>query len=415
MTIPPLPPRKVKKRKPSYSLTSRTQSIWALLRQQLDVPLAEAIHGYQGPWARKLLKGFRLSDIGRRTPEWHIDHAKWVKAKHSSNQIVWDDLIAPASRSTPKKELKLSDADQILENIRTWDENLRFVIHSSDVPLPDNISVNDYLQFCATLDSIRSLLDILHIYRPKKGRDPFHLHEGERPRLPDDVTRRHHDGYCELCWRLSMRTAAIGDPNIPDIKARRLSDRFCSEHNPSDPSSRYRADQYYKRAFNQELMAIKRRQVHSAFVVRFTPPRSADVQEIRKTAYDLVHARLRPLTQLEIPSLQESVWQLYQQGMRQADIARQIGTSRQSVFRAIRRIHGLLRMREQEQMLDPLSGESWEKSRDSLFVQSVVTFHQEGYTAAQIAHITGRFTHTVQSVLRWLAETSTSKMSNAAS
>jgi predicted transcriptional regulator len=380
--------------------------MWSQVRRHLDVPLAEAIHGYQGSWASKLLTGFCLSAVGRRPPKWRIDNAAWVKARREGNLIDWVSLMAPTSRSTPKNRQKVSDADQVLDNVRAWDENLRFVIHSSDAPLPGNVSVSAHLRFCATLDTIRSLLDALHAFRPQIGRDPLKAHEGARPRLPDAVIRRQHDGYCELCWRHTMRTTGMADRDVPDIKARRLSDRFCSEHNPSDPSSRYRADQRYKQAFQRELMALQHNTAKSVFEVQFHPPRTADAQEIRKTAYDLVHARLRPLTRLEKPSLRESVWLLHQKGMRQADIARQIGTTRQSVSRAIRNTEKLLKTRQQEQMLNPSSGESWVKSEDSLFVQSVAAFHQDGYTAAQIARITGRFRHTVLAVLRWLAATS---------
>lgn len=210
-----------------------------------------------------------------------------------------------------------------------------------------------------------------------------------------------------------MRTTVMAGMNVPDIKARRLSNRFCYEHNPSDSSSRYRADQRYKEVFQRELMALQHGVVKSAFDVQFHPPHSACVQEIRKAAYDLVHARLRPLTQLEKPSLRESVWLLHQQGVRQVDIVWQLGTTRQSVSRAIRNTEKLLKTRQQEQMLNSSSGESWVKSEDSLFVQSVAAFHQDGHTAAQIARITGRFTHTVLSVLRWLATTPSSAMSDA--
>ena len=210
-----------------------------------------------------------------------------------------------------------------------------------------------------------------------------------------------------------MRTVGMADCDVPNIKARRLSHRFCSEHNPSDPSSRYRNDLRYKQVFQRELMALQRKAAQSLFEVRFHPPRSADSEEIRKTAYDLAHARLHPLTRLEKPSLRESVWLFHLQGLRQADIARQLGIKRQSVSRAIRNTKKLLKTRQQEQTLNPASGESWEKSEVSLFVQSVATFHQDGYTAAKIAHITGRFRHTVQSVLRWLATRSPSAISNA--
>lgn len=399
-------PHEGRGRKESYSLTSRSPSLWALLRRHLKVPLAEAIHSYQGPWAHKLLTGFCLSAVGRYPPKWRIDHVAWGASRRQGDPIAWDGLVVPVSRPISESRQKISDADQVLDNISAWDENLRFVIRSSDAPLPNNVSINAHLQFCATLDTIRSLLGALHDYRPQIGRDPLNAHEGARPRLPDAATRRQSGGYCELCWRHTMRAAAMSGQNVPGIKARQLSDRFCSEHNPSDSLSRYRADQRYKEAFQRELMVLQGRGGKSAFDVQFELPRTADVQEIRKAAYDQVHARLRPLSRLENPSLRESAWLLYQQGMRQVEVARQLGTSRQSVFRAIKSTEKLLRTRQQEEMLNSSSGESWEKSENSLFVQSVASFYQDGYTVGQIARITGRFRHTVLTVLRWLETTS---------
>lgn len=314
--------------------------------------------------------------------------------------------MVPASPATHGDRGGISEADKVLDNVRAWDENLRFVIHSSDVPLPGYVSTIERRQFYSTLDTIRSLLNELQAFRPQKGRDPLRMHEGARPRLPDAATRRQNGSYCELCWRFTMRAALMSRQHTPDFKARRLSARFCSEHNPSDPSSRYRADQRYKEAFSRELTALQSRTIESAFEVHFHLPRSADTQEIRKTAYDLVHARLRPLTQLEKPSLRESVWLLRQQGMRQADIARQLNTSRQSVSRAMKSIEMLLNTRQREQMLNPSSEESWIKSKDSSLVQSVAAFHKLGFTASQIAQKTCQFKHTILAILRWLESTS---------
>lgn len=415
ITIPLPSPLKGRGRKRPYSLTSRSPSLWAQLRKHLDFPLAEAIRSYEGPWARKLLMGFRLSTIGQTPPIWGIDQEALTAARHAGGPINWGGLIVPASLATPEIRQNISGADRVLDNVRAWDENLRFVIHSSEAPLPVNVSANEYLQFCSTLDTIRSLLKDLQAFRPQRGPDPLKLHEGTRPRLLDTVTRRQNGSFCELCWRLTMRATVMSGKNVPDIQARRLSDRFCSEHNPSDPSSRYRADQRYKEAFQRELTALQLGTIESAFEVQFRLPRSAEMQEIRKTAYDLVHARLRPLTQLGQPSLRESVWLLHQQGMRQADIARQLKTTRQSVFRAMKSIELLVKTRLREQMLNPSSEENWVKSKDSPLVQSVSTFHKSGYTPAQIARKTSQFKHTILAILRWLESSSYLAKSDAES
>lgn len=174
LTIPLPPPRESRGRKLSYSLTSRSPSIWSQLRRHLDIPLAEAIHSYRGPWASKLLTGFCLSAVGRRPPKWRIDSAAWIKARHAGDPPDWGALIGPTSRAT-SRDRRSSDADQLLDNVKAWDENLRFVIHSSAAPLPSDVSVNEYLQFCATLDTIRSLLDALHVFGRRKDATRWRL------------------------------------------------------------------------------------------------------------------------------------------------------------------------------------------------------------------------------------------------
>lgn len=381
----------------SHSLTSRRYAIWSLLRRHLDAPLMEVIRRYPGPWAKKLLTGFRLSTIGRRRPKWRIDTEAWVEVKHTAPRINWTRLLIPAT--PPKDDRHICDADRMLKNVSDWDQNLRFTIHSATYSWKKAVSSDE---FCATLESIRHLIGVLQYFRPRIGKDPLNEHGGN---LPDAVTSSYqYETYCELCWRYTMKTAGMASKNTPKTKARRLNNRFCSNHDPSDPTSRYRADLRYREIFQRELQVLLYKNRESGFELQIHPPASADTQERRKAAYELVHARLRPLTRPEQPGLRESVWRLHEQGMRQADIARHLGVKRQSVCRALKSTKTLLARLHDEQERNSTISESSDNSEDSALASIVAFLHERGSTAADIASVTGKPKFMIQSLLWRLAK-----------
>lgn len=126
------------------------------------------------------------------------------------------------------------------------------------------------------------------------------------------VDHRHYP-YCELCWRLSQ--AAVRDVEHPEKTS--ASQRFCEEHNPSVPGTKYRTDLRFKDRFDQEL--LKLRTSRSTFNHSYT--------EIREIAYINSHRRKN--------SLRIAILELYQTGASQSEIAKQLGISRQAVSKSL--------------------------------------------------------------------------------
>lgn len=372
----------VKDLTPSHTLTSRRYSVWGALRQRLDRAFSRAVASFSGHWDPGLLDGFKPSQAWRLPATHVIDEL--AKCPEARRQV-----ITIRAKATDRAEV-----DARLDAMECWEECLRFAVRSASEP--GNHRLAELKTFTATLGTMRALLRDLRTLRPRDGLMPSH------GRVADRVTRPDESAYCELCWRETMRTKALKSAGAT-LSKHRLSNRFCEVHDPSSPGSRYRVDLRYKKAFQRELLALYG-WAESAYNFRFSPPRSADEAEIRKTAYDLVHSGLRPITGQSMggASLKERVWRLNRMGLRQADIARDLGVSRQAVSKALKDLEALLRARENDAELCystgealPVSGEEGQAVR-----YEVVRMLKEGHTVAQIAHRTGRFRHTIDTIIR---------------
>jgi transposase len=216
--------------------------------------------------------------------------------------------------------------------------------------------------------------------------------------------------YCDLCWRYTVRYAAL---TLAGFKIRsapaNLSPHYCEYHlpieNPPEHNC-YRSDNRYREAFHEELSALVGRQ-RSKYVFRLQPPRNADIQEVRKAAYDTVHCGVRPLRSIHgsDESLAERVWRLYLAGSAQADIARRLSVHRQAVSRTLKRLKGIAAKQAIDAEIDPSTGEMFSLHSDatrSLF-DTVRACRAEGASTAEIAQSIGRFKQTVKSVQRWLS------------
>lgn len=88
----------------------------------------------------------------------------------------------------------------------------------------------------------------------------------------------------------------------PDAGIRRLSNRYCAEHNPSDQRSRYWTDRQYKKAFERELALL------------LIAP-SLDMGQVRRRAYERVYIRKPQLKRS--PERQRAIKELLAQGLTQ--------------------------------------------------------------------------------------------------
>ena len=137
---------------------------------------------------------------------------------------------------------------------------------------------------------------------------------------------------------------------------------------------------------------------YSGFAFRFPLPNGADTQELRKTAYDQVHSRLRPATTSLTAKLglREKIWILHEEGLHQAEIARRLGVSRQAVSKAWKSLRELVLKRQAEVYIDPGTGEP---SIKPSVLAELKTLHAQGVPISEIARHTRLFKRTVQALV----------------
>lgn len=229
------------------------------------------------------------------------------------------------------------------------------------------------------------LLSVLGALRPGRS-----LHFGNW--LSDDRTRPQGASYCELCWRATMRWRSLMEIEgparyLPEARWRKLSSRYCEVHNPSEPKSRYRRDLPYKKAFHHEIEALRGFKP-SEYLFRLPLPNGADIQELRKTAYDQVHSKLHAVTisPAGAPGLREKVWALHRDGLHQAEIARRLGVSRQAVSKAWKGLDDLVRRRMAKAYIDPVTGEP---AVSTVVFAELKSLHAQGVPISEIARQLG--------------------------
>lgn len=300
---------------PSHTLTSRRYSIWTALKRCVDEPFATVIASCSLDWDRQLLLGFAPSSA------WRIP-SRPVLERMAQHPEVAHGVLQLSTRR-PKSRVA-----QIVAAIECWAECLRLVIRDATQDQFGDAAT----MFSATVDSVLSL------FRRLSRRRPYWHLEPDFGRVSDKIVRPDDGTFCELCWRPSMRTEALKSRSN-NFNGRRLSPRYCSHHNPSDSRSKYRTDLRYRAAFSREVEALFRFE-SSAYLLRIQP-RSFDEEDVRKAAYALVHSRLRPLGARR-PGLRERVFSLHARGLRQAEIACELGVSRQAVSKALKNLRTAL-------------------------------------------------------------------------
>ncbi|WP_243040106.1 helix-turn-helix domain-containing protein [Dyella sedimenti] len=392
---------------PSHSLTSRRYSIRGLFRRHLDEPFGRILKLISSwPDLRRLLPDL-FSDV---LVEGTINHPWIPLGKRPVKSFIAPDLselgspvrpvgVLPDGRSVLKEATRpnwIAEVDWRIARLAVWNENVRQVIRGIDKKTRAGEVTNSVSRrIVGSLDTMRSILDFVRRRRPLRGLD---IDFGA---VADEKQRRPSEAFCELCWRVSARTKALKELGWPwPVPARvaRISDRFCAEHNPSDPGSRYRADLYYKKAFQRELASMTS-MVESELWLRFPAPRGADEQETRKTAYDTVHSGLVRIrsTKSQHSSLKERIFALWKKGLSQAVIARELGVSRQAVSKALKSLRLVVEARGRETHVSPTTGEP--RVKDTT-LELIFSLHRKGKGVAEIAGEVGHLKHTVRTSLK---------------
>ena len=358
----------------SHSITSRRFSVWSVVKRHVDKPFSKAIAPLRRhSWGELVCK--------------FVPSLAWQPPSSDVLQLATTFPVASLPRINGPSE-HTSRAESVVSALNQWDECIRLAGRRARV-------TKGLSHLTPTLDAMRLLLAAVAKLRPKVERDVYGISVRDSLTRPDQYT------FCELCWRESLRSTALRD-GANRIRSRHLTNRFCKYHDPRDPRSRYRADLRYRQSFRQELDSLSSFGA-SAFSFAFQPPRGADLQELRKTAYDRVHARLRALGS-ELPGHREVVADHLRSGLSQSEISRRLGISRQAVSKAKKSLERMITARQLDAELSPRTGESLSLSGPDReqFIAQIARLLAKGMSPAQIAREMNRFRHSIDFVLEHL-------------
>lgn len=250
---------------PSYTTGSRRYSIWSLVRKVLDEPFRRALAEHQ------------------------IDHLI------SSPLSIWLRMgLAPNERGVRMSRLSL--ARSTLQRL-----------HSGRA------------EAFALIEVAYEIGLFVHLKRPEKSVGP----SAEKATKPINFSRAQSPDYpfCELCWRNTMRAYALDTGAELAVFA---SARFCEDHNPKDPSSRYRSDHRNRTKFRSAIDDFWKSWRTTSLGVSRVPSES----EARYAAYWQVRRGESQRVQ--------KMRQMAEMGLSGAEIARHFGVSRQAVSKALK-------------------------------------------------------------------------------
>lgn len=349
----------------------------------MDDAFLESLGRFEGEWNQELIENCRLSEMGKYAPpilaipngnegsayaealgtlgiEWSQKLLETCRHPHLQPDLtrrLFNDgwHFKAVSKRSEKPETTLP-IDWQLSNIDSWDNNFKCALRN----LYDR--TDDTSEMCGTLEMARELIRLLRRFRP--ARTSTHP---DFETLQDARTRSQGEFYCELCWRLTNRSERLRELTWSiasheqlareRIRAGRLSNRYCTMHAPG--TARYHADHRYKAAFQHHLTVLIG-SGRSDFAVNFQPPDAADMQELRKTAYDQVHSGLHAIASSSGTSmgLREKIWLMQDEGLSQAEMAKRLGISRQAISKAKKSLEALLDAHHAGRYLNPITGEA---------------------------------------------------------
>jgi hypothetical protein len=342
----------------SHNVTTR--NLWNLVRQHLDAPLQAVICLERGEMAQQLLLDLKLSIIGHTKPKYCFNADQWAAQKKvDPSRAITPDLVYLAKYEAKLGKSTDIDVITIFYNMELWYQNIRFAIHCS---MNDSLKNSKAHVIQTTLDTVINLIKVLNAFKPDKV-----LYKTENKNLglqSYNKTHRNDTQYCELCWRLTMKSMDYVIATETQTEHQfRLNDQYCEYHDP-DPTnlvSQYKTDLPYREVFQYELGAkLKREPSKFSFHFPLDDFSSGYEKDARKAIYDLVHAKLRPMrgkNKMTI-GLKEQVFMLKtHQKLDFDEIATELKTSKHSVKRAWRELEHLFELRQYERYVSDYTGE----------------------------------------------------------
>lgn len=257
---------------PSYTMASRRYSVWSKVREYLDAPVAQALNVLgqpellDGPFSRWLEMGLERGERERL----------WLLSRQHREMV---------HKALPKQH-------------------------------PQNPCLKAFLETLYEIGvfvSLRRASKSVGV-KPEKAAEVVNHGRKVSPDYP----------FCELCWRETMRAVAeASEDEGCKANAWKFSGRFCAEHNPSDPMSRYRVDHRYRQRFQDEVArqwALVKRKESS-----WEP--MPDEAEVRKQSFELVRE--------PGGTRADEMREMAKQGASRREIAERFGVSRQAVYKVL--------------------------------------------------------------------------------
>lgn len=173
----------------------------------------------------------------------------------------------------------------------------------------------------ATLESLLYLVYFCRAHGPQRSVGERALRGAARKAVLPTFDGQHYP-YCELCWKLSMHAELDFDQNIN----KKLSARFCREHDQKNPQSLYRTDHNHRERFHKKLKEIYK---ELPFQREKWKELAGDTDEgsIRRYAYMYVHS--------VVVDDRLKVIELAAAGNGNPEIAKVTGLSRQMVHKIL--------------------------------------------------------------------------------
>jgi hypothetical protein len=168
-------------------------------------------------------------------------------------------------------------------------------------------------ELIANLESIIEISYFTLAKQPAKKIENHRLRGSNQINHRKKVDYRHYP-YCELCWRLCQ----AAERNLENPERAHATLRFSSEHNPSVQTSMYRQDHRFRVRFHEELLKLKKTQN-----IEFLSE-----AKMRAQAYKSSHIRKSSNT--------VRIAELCTKGLKQSEIAKKLGISRQAVSKSLK-------------------------------------------------------------------------------
>jgi len=347
---------------PSHSITSIKFCIWSLIQEHLDDAFSNTMAKFEGTWNSDLLSDLRLSEVGLRLPKKtvHVTVRKKFKPVELKVPLIKPEAMPPANWQLlimSYWDLNLNTALRLMTRSRKRPSGLKKLLSQSE---PQVVSRPED-ELYGALELARELILLLAYFRPKSTtKIPDH------DSVPDSTTCSQEKTFCELCWRPTIRSSLLNEMPRPTadidnywksiVNSGRVSNRYCETHKPG--SNGYHADLRYKKAFERQLQVLMSRRNISTYAIDLMPNDHTMVA-LRKTAYEQVHARLRPISSSyeAAVGLKEKIWPLWCQGLSQSEIARELGVTRQAVFKALAELRDIVSAHHASCDFDPITDE----------------------------------------------------------